>query len=346
MSEKQMKRLVDDFLERVKKKLPGWLKENKKEVKEILTELESHIWEKAEDLSKTRAPTLKSMKVAIGQMGTPSSIAREYKQRGTPKIYITEELWPYYLKVLKIAAILIIIGSVIAFIVNIVLGNVEEALEIFNVFNVLLIMFAVVTIVFVALSMEGYLPEDFISEKEREKRKKKKEKAKDKGLISPTGRIVKPFIKPSEKIIGGIIGLIGGAFIISFTVSKLTETFHPEFLMIIQVFGIFIIVDGVLTLIRGIVGENAVLMHQIFIIATAALKLASIWFLFMIYNNPEIVSILFFEENSWQIMALPKSYYEAFKNVMLILIIIQVISALVDLYKAGHLEKFKILLEK
>ena len=346
MSQKQMEKLVDDFLKRVKNKLPGWLKENKKEVKEILSELETHIWEKAEDLSETRAPTMKSIKVAIGQMGSPSSIAREYKKRGTPKVYITEELWPYYIKALKVAAILIVIGFVVGFVVNIFMGNIEEALGIFNIFNVLFTVFVVISIVFVALSMEGYLPEDFVSEKEREKREKEKKKAEEKGLISPkTGKVVKPFIKPGEKIVGGIIGLIAGAFFISFTMSDLTASFHPNFLMIIRVFGIFIIIDGGLTLIRGIVGEKLVLMHQIFIIGTAALKIGSIWFFLMVYNNPEIVSILYFEGNAWKIMEIPLRYYETFKNVVLIIVVIQVISALVDLYKAGQLEKYKLLIE-
>ncbi|MGV9198153.1 MAG: HAAS signaling domain-containing protein [Promethearchaeia archaeon] len=346
MSEKQMEKLVDDFLKRVKKRLPGWLTDKKREVKDIMNELESHIWEKAEDLSETRDPTMQSMKLAIAQMGTPSSIAREYKKRGTPKIYITEELWPYYIKVLKVAAILIVIGFVVGFIVNIILGDIEEALGIFNVFNVLFFVFAIITVIFVALSMEGYLPEDFISEKDRKKREKEKKKAEEKGFISPkTGKIVKPFIQPTEKIVGGIIGLIAGAFFVSFTVSEIAAPFNSQFLMIIRVFGIFILIDGGLTLIRGIVGEKQVLMHQVFIVVTAVLKIASIWFLLMIYSNPEIVSILYFEGNAWKVMEIPLEYFEAFKNAVLIIIIIQGISALVDLYKAGQLEKYKLLIE-
>ena len=101
MSELNIKNLVKDFLRNVKAKLPDWLKE-KKEHKEILAELEEHIWNKAEELSETGQPTLNTVQVAIDHMGTPENIAKEYKRRGTPKFYITEEMWPLYKKVLLI----------------------------------------------------------------------------------------------------------------------------------------------------------------------------------------------------------------------------------------------------
>ena len=47
MSEKEMKYVINEYLKEVKEKLPDWLKD-KKEHKEILAELEDHIWSKAE----------------------------------------------------------------------------------------------------------------------------------------------------------------------------------------------------------------------------------------------------------------------------------------------------------
>jgi hypothetical protein len=101
MSEKIMEKTIKEYLKEVKAKLPDWLKE-KKEHKDILAELEEHIWSKAEELSETGNPTESSVKSAISHMGTPESIAKEYKRRGTPKVYITEEMWPLYTKVLLI----------------------------------------------------------------------------------------------------------------------------------------------------------------------------------------------------------------------------------------------------
>ena len=101
MSEKEMRDLIKDYLKEVKSKLPEWLKD-KKEHKEILAELEEHIWSKADELSGMGQPTVESVQMAISSMGSPQSIAKEYKRRGTPKVYITKEMWPLYLKVLGV----------------------------------------------------------------------------------------------------------------------------------------------------------------------------------------------------------------------------------------------------
>ena len=75
MSEEDIQNLVKEYLKNVKAKLPEWLKD-KKEHKEILAELEEHIWNKAEELSETDHPTLETVKLAIDHMGTPESIAK------------------------------------------------------------------------------------------------------------------------------------------------------------------------------------------------------------------------------------------------------------------------------
>ncbi|MHA2270172.1 MAG: HAAS signaling domain-containing protein, partial [Promethearchaeota archaeon] len=144
MSEKE---IIKEYLKEVKNKLPEWLKE-KKEDKEILAELEDHIWSKAEELSQTGQPTLDSVRMAIDHMGTPESIAKEYKRRGTPKVYITEELWPYYKKVISGVFSLIIIISVIVWIVNMIFGNFDTFWDgVMGVQIGLLIAFAVITII-------------------------------------------------------------------------------------------------------------------------------------------------------------------------------------------------------
>ncbi len=99
MSQKNMNDMVKDYLKNIKEKLPEWLKEKKDEFKDVLNEIEEHIWYKAEGLSDSGAPTETSVRLALTHMGTPESIAKEYKRRGTPKVYITEELWPLYTRV-------------------------------------------------------------------------------------------------------------------------------------------------------------------------------------------------------------------------------------------------------
>jgi len=286
MSENEMNFAINEFLKEVKDKLPEWLKD-KKEHKEILAELEDHIWSKAEELSQSGQPTLETVGIAIKQMGTPESIAKEYKRRGTPKVYISEELWPYYKKVLSGVATLIILITVIVQIVNIIFGNLETIWDgIMGIQIGLLIAFAVITVVFVVLSMEGYFPEDFMSKKELEKRKKEPYRAVEKE------KPLKPFIKPIGEIIGGSLGLIFGVFLIVQPLPFIFSLMDGLFLLYLQFAGIFMITEGVLDITRGLIGKRQPLAHQVVHAITIGVKLASISVVVLMMNRPEIFPIL------------------------------------------------------
>ncbi|MBD3196700.1 MAG: hypothetical protein GF317_16710 [Candidatus Lokiarchaeota archaeon] len=72
-------------------------KENKDELKSILEELEAHIRDKADGISMENRSQLESVRIARDSMGTPESIAKEYKKRGTPQVYISKELWCFFI---------------------------------------------------------------------------------------------------------------------------------------------------------------------------------------------------------------------------------------------------------
>ncbi|HUT82602.1 MAG TPA: hypothetical protein VMZ29_15510 [Candidatus Bathyarchaeia archaeon] len=158
------KETIDTFLEEVEKKLPFWLKSEKEELKEVLDELETHIWDGATELAGDEEPTLNHIQQVIDHMGSPSKIASEYKHRGKPKLFITEELFPMYTKVLIIIAGVIfgfnLLGTLIA-----IAGNSTASELAAGFFRGLFIGLAVaiilVTIQFVILSKEGYLPDNF-----------------------------------------------------------------------------------------------------------------------------------------------------------------------------------------
>jgi len=155
--------LVKEFIDEIERKLPFWLKSQKEELKEILEELENHIWDRACEIAKSDEPTPSHIQQVINQMGSASKIAAEYKRRGKPKFYITEELIPMYQKMLII--VLGICGAINILIALTSIGS-RTAGNIFSgLFSGLAISCAValilITIQFVFLSMEGYLPEDF-----------------------------------------------------------------------------------------------------------------------------------------------------------------------------------------
>ncbi|MHA1660072.1 MAG: permease prefix domain 1-containing protein, partial [Promethearchaeota archaeon] len=258
MSEKNMEKLVKEFLKQVKEKLPEWLKSNKKELRDILDELREHIWAKAEELSSSGQPTEDSIRMAIAHMGTPQSIAKEYKRRGKPKVYITEELWPFYTKVLGILLVVVIAINVVSIVLSFVFGG-SFSLDFGGLYLGLAGVFMLVTIIFVALSMEGYLPEDLIPKKDR-LTEKELEKAERKGWpIHPkTGKPLKPFISPAGMLIGGIIQMaIGLVFMIQPNVEFLA-LMNPQFLFVIRLFGLFIVMEGTIDLCRAIIGNQQI----------------------------------------------------------------------------------------
>lgn len=154
------KDIVDEFLEDVKKKLPFWLKDEKEELNEILEELENHIWDKATEFADGEDPSEDQIRQVLDQMGKPSKIAAEYKHRGKPKYFITEELFPMYLKTLVIISAILFGLNFIGMLFSIGSGGVARSFF-SGLFISLAIALISITIQFVYLSKEGYLPEDF-----------------------------------------------------------------------------------------------------------------------------------------------------------------------------------------
>lgn len=346
MSQEYMDSLVKDFLKNVKKKLPEWLKEKKKEIKDILVELEEHIWEKSEELSGMAQPTEDSVRLAIAHMGTPESIAREYKRRGTPKYYITEELWPLYTKVLKIILVVIIAIAIFSTVLNVMTGNLAEALSFFGYFMGFFSAFTIVSIIFVVLSMEGYFPEDFKSERELKKEARRLEIAREKGLpISPrTGKPLKPFISPIGEIIGGIIVVSIGIFLITLPIPDLVNSMNPGFLLILGVFGVFTLIEGVLDTTRGVIGNYQVKTHQVIHIITIGVKLAVIPLAVILWSRPDIIPFLIWDESSSTLVNVGVSteFYDFCRNIMAVIIVITIVVPIEDIYKIIKLEKYKI----
>jgi hypothetical protein len=92
--------LVKNYINQVKQKLPEWLKWKEEELKNVLDDLEAQLYDEARSISGAEEITDADIKEAIGRMGTPVSIAKLYKNRGTPKFFLTQELFDFYLRTL------------------------------------------------------------------------------------------------------------------------------------------------------------------------------------------------------------------------------------------------------
>lgn len=162
MSDSENK-LVKNYIAQVKQKLPEWLKWKEEELKNVLNDLEQQLYNEARAISGGESLTEADVQEAIMRMGTPESIAKLYKRRGTPRFYITQELIEFYLRTLffffGVVFFVNILGAVFQFFFKVwweVLGGMITGIWIGCLISVV-----VITIVFVYFSMEGFLPEDF-----------------------------------------------------------------------------------------------------------------------------------------------------------------------------------------
>jgi hypothetical protein len=332
--------MIKTYLKDVKKALPDWLKE-KKEHKEILADLEEHLWQKASELSDNNEPTEESVNLAIKFMGKPETIAKEYKRRGEPKVYITKEMWPLYIKVLSIVFAVIfglqIVGLIVSALTELVsfwdmIGELFWGIQ-----SGLLFSFTIVTVIFIVLSMEGYFPEDFQSKKDQKKYRESVEQAAEEGFpISKSGKPMKPFIKPIGEIIGGGIALIFGLI---FLIQPFPAViFFPEFLLLMRGFGLVWLIEGCLDISRGIMGNHHPKKHQIihgFLILT---KLAAIPLLVILMNRPDIFPIF---SEMWVPVGIPVEFYGTYRGIVAVVIVIVCLTTIEDFYRIAKLQKYK-----
>ncbi len=162
MSETENK-VVKNYLARVKTKLPEWLKWKEDELKNVLEDLEAQLYGEAQSISQGEELTDADFQEAIRRMGTPESISKLYKNRGTPKFFLTAELFNFYLRSLFFFFGIIIFINIIVGVFQFffrpwweVLGGILSGIWIGCLISAI-----VITIVFVYFSMEGFLPEDF-----------------------------------------------------------------------------------------------------------------------------------------------------------------------------------------
>jgi hypothetical protein len=154
--------LINQYLCKIKNNLPLWIKLNRKELNEILDEIEDHIWEKAVENSENQSPNEIDLQIAISQIGDPKIIANKYTAKSTPRVFISNELYPYYLRYLKIAFLSCIFSLIFPFTYSFIVFGID--LEILSLYlRIYILVFYIslglmISLVFFYLSTHGYLP--------------------------------------------------------------------------------------------------------------------------------------------------------------------------------------------
>ena len=351
MSDSESKRLVKVFLEEVKEKLPGWLKEKEEELQEILEQLEEHVYDKSEELlSKNPGlTTVQSVQLAINQMGTPDKIVKEYKRRGTPKVYISEELWPTYLEVFKYLVVILVSISVLVAMIGgittfVTAGDWGEA--VLNGFNLIIpgimVIFIVITLIFTYLSMEGYYLEDLkdIFRSEEEKKAHKELQAQLQIGVPQKPKEPELIKSASELTAGGIFQLIFGFLLVIQPIGGFATLFNPLFLFLIRLSGFVMISQGILDLLNGLFAFWTYVTHKGFIIASAVVSLASIPILIMFFMNPQIFPIIGWSEATGLfITGIRIDFWGLYYLIVILIIAATIGGAIGQFYKAS---KFRV----
>ena len=342
--EDEVEKIFENYLKKIKEKLPDWLTDDKEELEGVLGELEDHLRNKAEELSDIGHPTPQSARLAIAHLGSPSSIAKEYKRRGTPHIYITKELWPIYKKVLYI--VFPILASLLTFsiVFNLFTGNFEDAANFIQYYTAFASAFLIITAIFVVLSMEGYFPEDLKSKTEKRVEEKERVKGKNMGLpVSPeTGEQLKPFVKPIEKFIGGAIIMVIAMMLITQFIPGFFSQMDFEFRIILLLFGVLILIDSITTIIRGLLGNTRVYIHQIIQEINIVLKILAIPLCIILILNPEFFPVGYWEGAEFIISDIPEVLVNSFSITMIVLTVILIASIAENVYEIIKLQKYKV----
>ncbi len=272
---------VQEFLKAVESKLPSWLKDDKFEKREVLNELEEHIWDKAEELAGEENINEGHIHQAITSMGDPERIGKEYKKRGTPHVYISKEWWELYKKVMFIAFFAMIGINLIVFVVQLFSepfwSNLGTALS--GMWNSILPLLAVITVIFVLLSMEGFLPKDFADELEKARMSGSADCEVEVNIMKPSlsGKFKAGKSKPPIKIKGllsdGIWGLIWSFLMIAQPIESLNVKFTPEFLEFIRLVGVLNLAESIVKILQVFTGVQRVGTQQILIIALIVINI-------------------------------------------------------------------------
>ena len=148
-------------------------------------------------------------------------------------------------------------------------------------------------------------------------------------ISSQVGEQLKSFIRPSSMVVGGIIQMAIGLVLVIQPELDFTHLIDTQFLDILRIFGVIIISEGSLHLVRGIIGNQQITKHQIIIGIKIFLSIMNIPLLVILMEQPELVPFVPFED------FLIRGFFG-------FVIVMVIIGAFSNGYKAVTLEKYRI----
>ncbi|MHA1695851.1 MAG: permease prefix domain 1-containing protein [Candidatus Helarchaeota archaeon] len=362
MNEKKVsEKLINDFLMEVESLLPSWLKIQDKELNEILDELKEHIEDKVQAFSEEGMSYIDAVRQSISEMGNPTEIADEYKRRGTPKYYITEELWNLYLKSLKLILFMIIPIMSIFIVIDIIktiftMGNWIESLisGAGNIFFVSMCILIGTTILFVYLSKEGYTPQDLkkiFENRAKTKIEKKRSRRFHKNFNKPTNysdknidhnkmMVPKGFEKPFNNILGGSFFIVFGIIAIWQPITFLNVSLVSLFLNIVFGIGIFLIIGGIIKILHGIISIWSFKAYKYLLPIRSVFAILSIPLIILLILNPQIFPLFYWSDTTgFVIFYMPLELYWFYQTLFVFIAIFIGTKSIMNIIKSARLKK-------
>ena len=147
-------------LKKVKRKLPFWLKISEK--RDIINNIEEEIREHIQELEESSELHEENLRIKFPELGNIKLILSDYKQQGTPRIFISKETWPWYLKTIKMVLSYFLIQVILSIILlksfNVIFNNLGISLFIRISWLFWMCILILITRLFVFLSLNGFNP--------------------------------------------------------------------------------------------------------------------------------------------------------------------------------------------
>lgn len=322
MNQENEENILETFLAQVKERLPGYIKEKNDELADVLEEIRERVLDKAEAVTTGNVITDEIIRQVIVQMGGARKVANQYKRKGTPKYFLSKELWPFYKRIMLIVAGAILLANVVALVVNLLSGRGQAAVweMASGLQGGIFAAFTIVTLIFVWLSMEGYMPEDFeeLAKKDEKRGKGKAKKPK------------KPFNRAGKFAEAGV-AIVVALLMITLPFPLLRTAFHPEFIFGIGVLGYLALIGGLLNFAEGMVGTRHMAILQAIKIAGTIVSLFGIGFIVMLIQRPEIIPFFSFGgDGELVVMVMPEEFYQMVRIGLTALVAIIVLASIVE----------------
>ena len=237
--------------------------------------------------------------------------------RNNPKYFISEELWPLYLKIFQILGILLLITALLPVFE---IGQKSLGKILFNILSNLYpaftSLFTTLTLIFVFLSKGSYRPKDKLLIKS------------DEPTISLEES--KPVKSKSRDIVtNSILIVLGFYFLIQFRIGIYANS-NPIFLKWLRILGLLILIEGSFSIIQIITNQQN---NIIMIIIGKLLDALAIPLFLWLNAHVDIIPILSLRDGKFHLMSNEDALNNLLRSVLAIIILLMIINIIHSIYK-------------